>query len=144
MEAKLGKDKLLPALLQKVAPPDTFEAIQAADLIGWNGAVDNPRVFAFVRRVCEKLGRPAFAPTDMIEELMHLPAIMPLPDLTSKTLSAAPNSISADHNYAFWKTKWEHQKAGKVRELLVALGDKVSMESPILTLSFGRNNATAP
>jgi hypothetical protein len=39
MEAELGKDKLVPARLQKVVPPDAFEAIQAADLIGWDGAV---------------------------------------------------------------------------------------------------------
>jgi hypothetical protein len=58
MEAELGKDKLVPARLQKVAPPDAFEAIHAADLIGWDGAVGSPRVLAFVRRICARLEVP--------------------------------------------------------------------------------------
>jgi hypothetical protein len=88
-EAELGKDKLVPARLQKVLPPDAFEAIQAADLIGWDGAVGSPRVFAFVRRICERLGRAGIAPTDMIEELAHLPVVAPLPEVAPVAVAPA-------------------------------------------------------
>jgi hypothetical protein len=80
LEAEVGKDKLVPARLQKVAPPDAFEAIQAADLIGWDGTVGSPRVQAFVRRICESLGRASRAPTDMLEDLANLPPVRPLPE----------------------------------------------------------------
>jgi tetratricopeptide (TPR) repeat protein len=99
MEAELGKDKLLPARLQKVAPPDSFEAIQAADLIGWDGAVGNPRLQAFVRRVCERLGRQPVVATDMIEELANLPPVQPLPAVLLKSsdpsASVAPINASS-------------------------------------------------
>lgn len=42
MEAEFGRDKLLPVRLQNVAPPDAFEAIHAADLIGWDGTIGPP------------------------------------------------------------------------------------------------------
>ena len=73
MEAEFAKEKLLPARLQKVVPPGTFEAIQAADLIGWDGAVGSPRLQDFIRLVCKRLELPATAPTDLIEELAEPP-----------------------------------------------------------------------
>lgn len=89
MEAELGKDKLVPARLQKVVPPDAFEAIQAADLIGWDGAVDHARALAFVRKICERLGKPTHAPIDMMEELAELRPLTPLPEIGPASASVA-------------------------------------------------------
>jgi formylglycine-generating enzyme required for sulfatase activity len=125
MEAEFGKDKLVPARLQKVAPPDAFEAIQAADLIGWDGAVGSPRLQAFVRRVCERLGRSPVAPTDLIEELANLPLVPPLPELVPA--AAAPSASGAAgpaHDYAFWERQWEKQGAGTNLVALRAIAEE--------------------
>ena len=91
MEAELGKDKLVPARLQKVVPPEEFEAIQAADLTDWDGSVQHPRVLAFVARICARLGKPGRAPVDMMEELADLRMLVPLPDVTLVApVAAAP------------------------------------------------------
>ena len=109
MEAELGKDKLVPARLQKVVPPDAFEAIQAADLIGWDGAVGSPRLLEFVRLICKRLGRPAIAPTDMIEDLGQLPAVVPLPEIAATMAPPASQSAGPANDYAFWERQWEKQ-----------------------------------
>ncbi len=99
MEAELGKDKLVPARLQKVVPPETFEAIQAADLTGWDGAVDHIRALAFVRKICDRLGKPGAAPIDMMEELADLRRLVPLPEVCAPPpLSVSPgqDSVLAD------------------------------------------------
>ena len=87
--------QLLPGRLQKVPPPDAFEAIQAADLTGWDGAVGSPRLQEFVRLVCKRLDRPAAAPTDLIEELAELPPVKPLPEaapaVSPRTAPAGPS-----------------------------------------------------
>jgi hypothetical protein len=120
MEAELGKDKLVPARLQKVAPPDAFEAIHAADLIGWDGAVGNPRVLAFVQRICERLGRAAKAPKDVIEELAHLPAVPPLPEAAPVAVAPAPTAAAPPHDYAFWERQWEkYETSGNLIALRV-------------------------
>jgi formylglycine-generating enzyme required for sulfatase activity len=105
MEAELGKDKLVPARLQKVVPPEAFEAIQAADLIGWDGAVDHARALAFVRKICERLGKPGNAPIDMMEELADLRPLTPLPEVgVAATVSAAPGQ---DAVLADLRATWE-------------------------------------
>jgi formylglycine-generating enzyme required for sulfatase activity len=105
MEAELGKDKLVPARLQKVVPPEAFEAIQAADLIGWDGAVDHARALAFVRKICERLGKPSNAPIDMMEELADLRPLTPLPEVgVAATVSAAPGQ---DAVLADLRATWE-------------------------------------
>ena len=125
MEAELGKDKLVPARLQRVTPPDAFEAIHAADLIGWDGAVRDTRVLEFARRICERLGHVAIAPTDMIEELAHLPAVPPLPEIAPVTVG--PASVAGPtHDYSFWERQWE--KFG-TSDNLIALRD-VADEAP--------------
>jgi len=99
MEAELGKDKLVPARLQKVVPPEAFEAIQAADLIGWDGAVDHARALAFVRKICERLGKPANAPIDMMEELADLRPLTPLPEVgafPAATVAPGQDAVLAD------------------------------------------------
>ncbi len=101
MEAELGKDKLLPGRLQKVPPPDAFEAIQAADLTGWDGAVGSPRLQEFVRLVCKRLDRPAAAPTDLIEELAELPPVKPLPEVAPASPPAG--AAGSSHDYASGK-----------------------------------------
>ncbi len=120
MEAELGKDKLVPARLQKVVPPDAFEAIQAADLMGWDGAVGNPRLLEFVRLICKRIGRTALAPIDMIEELGQLPTFVPLPDVAPVVQPPLAPSASPTHDYAFWERQWE--KHGHT-DNLVALRD---------------------
>jgi formylglycine-generating enzyme required for sulfatase activity len=111
MEAGLGKDKLVPARLQKVPPPDAFEAIQAADLTGWDGAVGSPRLQAFVRRLCERLGRKGEAPTDLIEELANLPLVQPLPEIAPAGGAPSSSAVAPAHDYAFWERQWERQGA---------------------------------
>jgi Sulfatase-modifying factor enzyme 1/TIR domain len=120
MEAELGKDKLVPARLQKVVPPDAFEAIQAADLIGWDGAVGSPPVLAFVRRICKRLGRAAIAPTDMIEELAHLPVVPPLPEVVPIAVGPASLATGPGHDYAFWERQWDRYGTS---DNLIALRD---------------------
>jgi formylglycine-generating enzyme required for sulfatase activity len=112
MEAELGKDKLVPARLQNVSPPDGFEAIQSADLIGWDGDAANPHVLAFVRRICKQLGREAIAPTDMIEELAQLRPVPALPEVTPVAVPAAPPAPPPTHDFAFWERQWEKHGAG--------------------------------
>ncbi len=126
MEAELGKDKLVPARLQEVAPPDAFEAIQAADLIGWDGAVGSPRVQAYVRRICERLGRAWSAPTDMIEELANLPSVPPLPEIGPAGAAPSVPPANPAHDYAFWERQWDKHGAGID---LVALG-AIAVEAP--------------
>ena len=46
-----------PPACRKWSPPEAFEAIQAADLIGWDGSVQHPRVLAYVGKICERLGQ---------------------------------------------------------------------------------------
>ena len=119
MEAEFGKDKLLPVRLQKVAPPDAFEAIQAADLIGWDGAVGSPRLQDFIRLVCKRLDRAATAPTDLIEELAELPPVKPLPEAAPVVAApSAPAPAGSAHDYAFWERQW---KAHGAATNLVAL-----------------------
>ena len=123
MEAELGKDKLVPARLQKVVPPDAFEAIQAADLIGWDGAVGSPRLLEFVRLICKRLGRPAIAPTDMIEDLGQLPAVAPLPEVAVVAPHGPTAAAAATHDYAFWKGEWETHRGGSDLYALKAIAE---------------------
>lgn len=112
MEADFGKDRLIPARLQKVVPPDAFETIQAADLVGWDGSVSSPRVLAFVRTICERLGRGVNAPLDLIEELGHLPPLVPLSGSASDVELIAPSVASTAHDDAFWERQWEKVGTG--------------------------------
>lgn len=100
MEAELGKDKLVPARLQKVVPPQEFEAIQAADLTGWDGSVQHPRVLAFVTKICERLGKSGRAPIDMMEELSELRTLAALPEaevaIVPKGAAPAQDFVLAD------------------------------------------------
>jgi formylglycine-generating enzyme required for sulfatase activity len=122
MEAELGKDKLLPARLQKVAPPEAFEAIQAADLIGWDGTVSHPRLQAYVRKIAERLGRSGNAPTDSLEQLAHLPRVTPLPEAPA---AAAPPAATGGEvqDYAFWKAEWDAHRVGVDLVALQAIAD---------------------
>jgi formylglycine-generating enzyme required for sulfatase activity len=127
MEAEFGKDKLLPARLQKVMPPVDFEAIQAADLVDWDGSVNSPRLLDFVRLICKRLDRPATAPSDLIEELAELPRVKPLLEVASASpASAAIVGASPTHDYAFWERQWEKQGTGTN---LVVLRD-IANEAP--------------
>ena len=118
MEAEFGKDKLVPARLQKVVPPDAFEAIQAANLIGWDGNVAYPRALAFVRTICERLGKPTQAPADMMEDLADLRLLAPLPEFTLPD----PVAVGAQHDFAFWRGEWEAHRSstdpGELRPII--------------------------
>ncbi len=123
MEAELGKDELIPARLQKVVPPDAFEAIQSADLIGWDGAVGNPRLLEFVRLICKRLGRSTVAPADLIEELGQLPAVAPLPEVAIVAAPVSSTTAAATHDYAFWKGEWETHRSGSDLHALKAIAE---------------------
>jgi hypothetical protein len=61
---KLGKT-LVPILIQRVEPPIGFRAIQAADLVNWNGAVDDPAAKMLIADLESLLGKP---PAKAIEQ----------------------------------------------------------------------------
>ncbi len=124
MEAELGKDKLVPARLQKVVPPHNFEAIQSADLIGWDGAVGNPRLLEFVRLICKRLGRSALAPTDMVEELGQLPAIKPLPEVAQDFAMPSGPSTAPAHDYVFWERQWDKHSASQNLSALTGISEE--------------------
>ncbi len=121
MEAELGKDKLVPARLQNVTPPEAFEAIQSADLIDWNGAGDHPRALAFVRNVRERLGKRSAALVDMLEELQGLRLLAPLPKiLTSLTPPAHVKQSNAalDDLRRTWERLHGSKEIGEIERFL--------------------------
>ena len=122
MEAEFGKDKLVPARLQKVVPPSAFEAIQVADLIGWDGAVGSPRMLTFVRKICERLGRPGLAPADMLEDLADLKPLPPLPEVMVPLPPPIVRvGLSPDH--AFYERQWNEHRTGENLTVLQTIAD---------------------
>jgi len=60
---RLGKT-LVPILIQRVEPPIGFRAIQAADLIAWNGSIDDPAAKMLIADLTSVLGAPSAKPTE--------------------------------------------------------------------------------
>jgi len=56
-EARLVQ-KLVPVLIEPVKPPVGFRAIQAADLIGWDGSSDAPCARGLIGDLESRLGKP--------------------------------------------------------------------------------------
>lgn len=54
---KLGK-MLVPVLIQRVEPPMGFRAIQAADLVNWDGTIDDPAAQMFIADLNSLLKAP--------------------------------------------------------------------------------------
>jgi len=54
---KLGK-MLVPVLIQRVEPPIGFRAIQAADLVNWDGTIDDPAARMFIADLKSLLNAP--------------------------------------------------------------------------------------
>ena len=54
---KLGK-MLVPVLIQRVEPPIGFRAIQAADLVNWDGTIDDPAARTFIADLKSLLNAP--------------------------------------------------------------------------------------
>jgi TIR domain len=63
-EAEIGKQKnvLVPVLLDEVAPPLGFRAIQAANLVGWNGNNSAPSFASLIAAIEKILGRAVVMP----------------------------------------------------------------------------------
>ncbi len=63
-EAEKGKAqrKLVAALIDEVMPPMGFRAIQAADLIGWDGSQDFPGFVNLIDALEAQLGKPVKIP----------------------------------------------------------------------------------
>jgi hypothetical protein len=55
---KLGKT-LVPILIQRVEPPIGFRTIQAADLVNWDGSVDDPAAKMLIADLESLLGAPS-------------------------------------------------------------------------------------
>jgi TIR domain/Bacterial Ig-like domain (group 2) len=55
---KLGKT-LVPILIQRVEPPIGFRTIQAADLVNWDGSIDDPAAKMLIADLESLLGKPA-------------------------------------------------------------------------------------
>jgi formylglycine-generating enzyme required for sulfatase activity len=97
-EAQAGVDggKFFPARLQRVTPPDAFEKWQAQDLVGWQGAPDDPRVQAFAVSVLNRLGRPMKLNADLLRGLRALPLLPPLEEVRPAARAApAPVSLTS-------------------------------------------------
>jgi hypothetical protein len=79
MEAEMGREKLLPVRLQRVAPPGAFEAMHAAHLERWDGSLLDPAFDEFLNDVLRRLGLTSSLPADTRAELASLPRLVPLP-----------------------------------------------------------------
>src|SRR5690348_344527 len=77
-EAETGRAKLLPLRLQRIAPPDAFEAIHSVHMENWNGSILDPVLDEFVRDICDRLGKSSRIAADSKTELSRLPPIKPL------------------------------------------------------------------
>lgn len=60
---RLGKT-LVPILIQRVEPPIGFRAIQAADLVAWNGSIDDPAAKLLIADLISVLGAPSAKSTE--------------------------------------------------------------------------------
>lgn len=54
----VAHDRLLPALIEDVAPPIEFKRIQAANLVGWDGDADHPEYRNLLASVHQLIARP--------------------------------------------------------------------------------------
>ena len=63
---RLGK-RLVPILIQRVDPPIGFRAIQAADLVHWDGTIDDPSLQQLITDLKSLLGSPSAKPSDKNE-----------------------------------------------------------------------------
>jgi hypothetical protein len=50
---------LVPVLIERVAQPEPFRALQAADLVGWRGQATDQVIEVLIRGITELIGRPA-------------------------------------------------------------------------------------
>ncbi len=99
MEARQGREKLLPVRIQRVSPPDEFESIHSIHLEDWNGSILDPVLDDFVRDVCERLGKNSRLAPDSKKELSRLPAIKPLRPAGARR-KAAPAGARGDSGKA--------------------------------------------
>jgi subtilisin family serine protease len=100
MEAELGRDKLLPVRLQRVAPPAKFEALHATHLEKWDGSILDPQLDEFIRDLCKKLGKVGELPPDTRGELSQLPKLRPLPEIKPPVTATQPGVMSRAAPYA--------------------------------------------
>jgi TonB family protein len=89
-EAEVGRAKLLPLRLQRIPPPDAFEAIHSVHLESWNGSILDPVLDGFVRDICERLGKSSRIAADSKTELSRLPPIKPLRAARPAAASSRP------------------------------------------------------
>lgn len=90
MEAELGRDRLFPVRIQRIAPPPEFETIHAAHLESWDGSILHPGFDEVVRDICKRLGKPERLPADTRAELANLPKLKPLPAPKAKSIPKPP------------------------------------------------------
>lgn len=134
LEAELGKDRLVPARLQNVVPPKDFSDLQAADLVGWDGSVDDPRLTAFIRKICERLKKSPYAPVDTIEALRDMKTISPLPAIAnnpSKESDVRPEVLLAD-----LRATWAQFQTTEDRGMVERFFEHVSRSAPGTGLEF--------
>ena len=95
MEAELGRDKLLPVRLQRVAPPPQFEAMHAVHLEKWDGSILDPQLDEFVRDLCRRLNKMAVLPPDTRAELAQLPKLKTLPEVAGAGVETRRSRLPA-------------------------------------------------
>ena len=76
---RLGKT-LVPILIQRVEPPIGFRAIQAADLVAWNGSIDDPAAKMLIADLKSVLGAPSARSTER-NKVVEVREIDPHPSL---------------------------------------------------------------
>ncbi len=134
MEAEFGKDRLVPARFQSVPPPKEFAEIQAADLVGWNGSIDDPRVKAFVRKICERVGKQPDAPVDMIEALRDLRELPAIPDATRALAQTV--SVQQEHLLSDLRRTWESFQSRDDLAVVERFFEHVARAAPGTGLEF--------
>jgi hypothetical protein len=104
---KLGK-ALVPVLIQRVEPPIGFRAIQAADLVNWDGSVDDPAAKMLIADLESLLGAPSVKASERNEvversesEVRRPPAIFE--SLKDHSLIAAFAGIAIISLVAGWQ-----------------------------------------
>jgi ubiquinone/menaquinone biosynthesis C-methylase UbiE len=108
-EAEEGKTqgKLVPILIDSVKPPVGFRGIQAADLIGWNGNNNLPRLQSLLGDM-RKIIRPSREADDLRDKVTQGarpsgPADLPIlvQDTARQTLDLIGPSYTLDNTYYF-------------------------------------------
>ena len=132
---KLGKT-LVPILIQRVEPPIGFRAIQAADLVNWDGSVDDPAVRMLIADLESVLGKPPAKNPERNEivetrEVEARPAL--IERLKSRWLLAAIAGIAIVSLLAGWQKWIRPEQKNRAQLAPVRVDNSPKLPAPRLT-----------